>query len=767
MHGIKIKIRSEKPRNEECLPLAALLLLLAGVFGIMLFLKSLNGIDYSAWIVLPVTAMLCFAIWFSYSRYRKLFYALAIASFAVCGLTAAINWSALYGQILHIKGSLSGEPETSASVTLFALLFGVVLSFVLFAAEYLIKNHTLLYILTTALLLISPLLGIRASVETVFLLIIFQAAFWALQTAARRGQKAPFAFVSYRRADKVGNYMILALVIVFSAALPLVTAFSGQLFQFAYDAEGYAARSVSSLTGKASEPVTGGKISSGNNYRTGTAHLMITASAQPTQTLYLRGFGGGEYIGGDWIRSSDEELFEKMAKENERQYWFDRIGSLYYSMYFVMNENTAEEKPEPITLDISHSSHKYENAYVPYYSQRGINLSIFYSSAAIERNEGYRYNYFEQKDMNIDWDNITEEFEERRNIYRELQKEYIEQIQEAYTQVPTERLPRLTALTEENPLSELNDITAFILYTLHSNAKYNLTPGWSAFNRDIAEYFLFERKEGFCEHFALTATLMYRLYDIPARYATGYAVSPADFELQEDGKWQAAVSDESAHAWAEIFLEDYGWTPIEVTPASDGSAVASYPGFDRAQLSKLLNKYGWDISTPCLEKAENGSGLPNIGGSKQSDFLLDIKIDWSKYRELFPILLTCICYTILLIPLFLDHRRLRLLQKTERKNCRELFYRLIEILHFGGILTEYNGSEKDFARLLSEYVPIIPPSEAERLITLVSEAAFGPSEPDEEETEFVRSLIRRTSAEIYSGLSAREKIVFRYIKAFG
>lgn len=121
-----------------------------------------------------------------------------------------------------------------------------------------------------------------------------------------------------------------------------------------------------------------------------------------------------------------------------------------------------------------------------------------------------------------------------------------------------------------------------ILSVLENSTSYTLTPGSAPVNTDIVEYFLFDSREGYCVHYASAATLMYRLYGIPARYEAGYAVQPSDFVLQEDGTWVAEVTDESAHAWTEIFLEDYGWTPVEVTPASDGSMLASYPGFDAA-----------------------------------------------------------------------------------------------------------------------------------------------------------------------------------------
>ena len=774
MRRIEVKLKAEKTRSGERLPLVTLLLLLAGVFGILLFMKLLRGVDYAAGIVFPAAAALCFALWFCYARYRKLFFVLVTAVLLVCVWSVTTRWDALYEQLSHIKTSLSGEAELATeSVTHLALLLASASALLLFALECVVKNHALLYLLTSAFLLSAPLLGIHATVETVFLFFLFQTSFWAVQIAARRGRSRPFAPVAFRGASRTGIAASLAAVLAFSVALPVVLSFSEQIFQSVYDAEGFVFRTASSLTGKASEPITGGKISTGNNYRTGAEHLMLTATRQPTETLYLRGFGGGEYIGGDWIRSSDEALFENIRAKNAWKDEYGSIANLYYGMYYEMRyavDRTMpeEEKAEPIGLTIRHSNHEYDNAYVPYYSERNRGYSIFSSLFydPNDRAEGYQYFYFEQKDMDTDWDNIPEGFEEQRDIYRELQAAYMAEIQGAYTRIPTELVPRLTSLVEENPLTDLNEITAFILYTLHSNASYSLTPGWTAFNQDIAEYFLFERKEGFCEHFALTATLLYRLYGIPARYATGYKLSPSAFEAEEDGTWQAAATDEDAHAWVEIFLENYGWTPVEVTPADDGSTVVSYPGFDGVQLRGLWKERGWDVSVPSLAET-NSAEASNAAETEQSDFLLPVETDWAEHRDLLLILLTCLGYTVLLTPLLLDYRRLRLLRKTEDMNCRALFSRLLETLHFCGVLTEYDGTEEDFARVLSEAVPAVSLSDAERLRTAVHEAAFGPTPPDARETEFVRVLCRRISAELYVGLSWRGKFVFRYIKAFG
>ena len=56
----------------------------------------------------------------------------------------------------------------------------------------------------------------------------------------------------------------------------------------------------------------GGKINGGNIYHFGTRHLELTLDRQPTKSLYLRGFSGGEYLGGDWAEADDRPLAEEV-----------------------------------------------------------------------------------------------------------------------------------------------------------------------------------------------------------------------------------------------------------------------------------------------------------------------------------------------------------------------------------------------------------------------------------------------------------------------
>jgi protein-glutamine gamma-glutamyltransferase len=89
---------------------------------------------------------------------------------------------------------------------------------------------------------------------------------------------------------------------------------------------------------------------------------------------------------------------------------------------------------------------------------------------------------------------------------------------------------------------------------------YTLEPGPYADN--AIDEFWFDRKLGFCEHFASAFVVIMRAMDVPARIVTGY--QGADPVLQ-DG--YVVVRNSNAHAWAEIWLRERGWVRIDPTAA--------------------------------------------------------------------------------------------------------------------------------------------------------------------------------------------------------
>ena len=758
-NGIEIRAGLEEP-EEKGRPAAALLFLEAGVFGVLFLLGSMKGVFFSEWAVYPVTALLCWGIWFTYYGSRKAYLLLVLGAVAVYGVVVFGMEDTLGEQLRYLAGCvLGGSKEEPVDVTTAVLLLAAVFAFFTAMSEFLVRSHMLLYLLTTVLLLLTPLWGIRPGAEVVLLLAVFQAAFWVMQADGLAPWRLSFEGVLRRQIMGKSSFAVGgAVTILFVAVFPLVFLGADRLFDGIYDAESRIYQTISHLTGRDAVPAAGGRVGRGNQYRTGTPQLEVEVDIKPSEALYLSGFQGDEYTGGGWESLGEGGLFETLEEKLGWQMYSNgrfSAGNLYESMYFMMNMNQEEEPPACRNLKIRHMNGEYENLYVPYYSQRGWGWGGSFA-------EGYLFWYYEQQEMKIAWEEVREDFAVIRDWYRELREAYQEEIHIAYTRVPMQLLPRLTNLCSVNHCESLEEITAFILYTLHENAQYTMTPGWAPVNEDIVEYLLFESGRGYCEHFASAAALMYRLYGIPARYVSGYMVQPWAFVQQETGSWKAVVTDREAHAWVEIFLEDYGWTPVEVTPTAGGGSAARYPGFHHSIFRKLVAEKDWN-----WEKTELHSGMEgnSEAGWRMWEGLADLRKDFGEADKWLYAAAACGLYTLCLCPVLLDYRRMRRLKRLEMGSCRTVFFRLLEMLRFAGCMPGYDGTERDFALKLEETTGVSEKDIA-WMQERVSQAAYGPPCRREERETGVWQVYLLVAEAVYRKLGWYKRFVFRYWKGF-
>jgi transglutaminase-like putative cysteine protease len=75
--------------------------------------------------------------------------------------------------------------------------------------------------------------------------------------------------------------------------------------------------------------------------------------------------------------------------------------------------------------------------------------------------------------------------------------------------------------------------------------------------------FLFDTREGFCEHFASSFTFLMRAAGVPARVVTGYQGG----ELNGIDRL-LTVRQSDAHAWTEVYLRGRGWIRVDPTAAA-------------------------------------------------------------------------------------------------------------------------------------------------------------------------------------------------------
>jgi transglutaminase-like putative cysteine protease len=131
---------------------------------------------------------------------------------------------------------------------------------------------------------------------------------------------------------------------------------------------------------------------------------------------------------------------------------------------------------------------------------------------------------------------------------------------------------------------------------------YTLEPG--PYGRDAVDEFWFDRKLGFCEHFAVAFVVMMRALGVPARIVTGYQGSDP---RPVDGYY--VVRQSHAHAWAEYWQAGAGWQRADPT-----AAVAP----DRIQASRSLEPArGLVAGALGSVNPELAAQLRGLGGGEQ------------------------------------------------------------------------------------------------------------------------------------------------------
>lgn len=112
----------------------------------------------------------------------------------------------------------------------------------------------------------------------------------------------------------------------------------------------------------------------------------------------------------------------------------------------------------------------------------------------------------------------------------------------------------------EESASDTEFVNAILQYIRDNEFFYTLSP--SLLGVDTIYDFLFNTREGFCEHYASAFTYLMREVGIPARVVLGY-------QGGEFNKYNGTliVRQYDAHAWTEVWLEDQGWVRIDPTAA--------------------------------------------------------------------------------------------------------------------------------------------------------------------------------------------------------
>lgn len=173
-------------------------------------------------------------------------------------------------------------------------------------------------------------------------------------------------------------------------------------------------------------------------------------------------------------------------------------------------------------------------------------------------------------------------------------RDWSDEVWQTYTTLPRdERYHRLAAELqsglrsgyEDDPLARALLVKRY----LEESVTYSFKKNYDDAADPTAEFLFSEEKLGYCVHIAHAATYLMRAMGVPARVGAGYAVPAANL----GGGSSLLIKNGDAHAWAEIFLEDVGWVPIEVSPLKTDVEPRQFGEGDLQQLlGEMARKEG-------------------------------------------------------------------------------------------------------------------------------------------------------------------------------
>lgn len=249
---------------------------------------------------------------------------------------------------------------------------------------------------------------------------------------------------------------------------------------------------------------------------------------------------------------------------------------------------------------------------------------------------------------------------------------------------------------------------------------------------DPVLYFLNESQRGYCMHYASAATLLLRTMGIPARYVSGFTALP------QPGR-QVDVPDRAAHAWVEVWVDGFGWYPVEVTPAAAFEQTARPGGNDPNPLAS-------PDATPTPRPTDNPGETPAPSqnpegpagpGEGEDDPAQDPAALLAVGKALAA--LAGLCGLLWLIQFAVKRHRAQRLADPDRNRAALYAYRCLERLERWGGRMDPQGVE------------------------LAEKAKYSAHTLTEEELAVLTRLVARERTRLAAGLAWWRRLPFRYL----
>ena len=292
------------------------------------------------------------------------------------------------------------------------------------------------------------------------------------------------------------------------------------------------------------------------------------------------------------------------------------------------------------------------------------------------------------------------------------------------------------------------NFTNFIRKTLWENAAFESKAIKLPEGEDYVNYFLFEKKQGDSTAFASAATIMFRMFDIPARYVEGYVAPVNIFQADENEEYYAILQDDNAHAWVEIYVSGSGWTQVETTPGFEG------------RISNL------DMPQDLKDKEEDKTDSKDEAGNDENESAKGMST--GKKTAYLTIILLFLIIIFLIVRHMVTYRarRGKIGAKDDEAKVKRIFYSFYDVLIYDGFDSKIDTTSGAFVCEIANRYPEFEINEVKKYMNIVLCTHYGPDKPSKEDVQLSEKMYEKLVETVYKRLGRRRRIGFKLWKAF-
>lgn len=759
--------------------------------------------------VMYVTLVLWSIFWWAYNEYGVSYIKTKFATIGILGLSLIIPLISLHWFLESVTcivndiirqinttyhGSIHTLSGESSDGTYAMILFFFWLTFLLVMAVEKYQDDLAVILMVLPLIILSVLGGGSISNIWLFFLIVIvlviiagasthtRKKFWGgsneVQVAANRAVSKKIRYTLVILGASAGTLLLLLSVFVLNPGLnkpvaklsDAVSPTKAKGIQALYEilpkiSGGKLSFTLEGVGGGVSQGELG--LFSGVAYDTRQA-LKITCDQAPEETIYLKGFVGTKYTGSTWL-GTDTEDFENAAlnweiQENPSIY----IQNLpFLRMMYAANALGEDISQKLNQIQVERLDANTAFTYVPYQAYLNDYYEIEGGDCGVKGQVQQEdiYSFYSVKSYQKIME-LWKEKKEKNSVLDDLETVYESYVTELDTQVDKETYSKLWELCREEKeswdskfsedltrdqllvlqLQKYQKVKTFIATTIWGQCNFTLETWKLPKKKDYVNYFFFEKKTGDSTAFASTAVLMYRMFDIPARYVVGYAAPANLFSTTKDGKCSAVLESDNAHAWVEVYVPEIGWMPVEMTPGFEGTVTNMELSLEEAEETKDQTQEDVKEDTQKTKKSGTNTGVKVLTVSLGILGVVLIFLGRNRY-------------------LYRKHRGM-MGHLDNRQRIKVIFESFYELLVFLGFPENIDTTQKQFTDTLIKWYSSIDRKELEQFMELVLAANYGNIEVSSQQVAFALKLYEELVHIARNQVKGKQKILFLIWKKF-